>query len=408
VRRDLVVTAAACAVFVVLSASLGSAWSGSAAISDLAVYERIGNGVEQGAVPYRDEAVEYPPGALPAFVLPALVSDDHESFARAFAALMVLCGIAAIVLTAVALRHLPASVLRVGVPAVAPLLLGALLLTRFDLYPAALAVGAVAAMLAGRDRLGAGVLGAAIAVKLWPGVLVPLLGAWVWRRRGRREALLCLAIAAVVVALVFLPFFIASPDGVARSVWRQLDRPLQIESLGAAILLSAHHVAGMPLDWESSHGSQNLTGTVAVLTAVATSVAQVLVLAWLWVRFASRPADPARFARYAAATVVAFVAFGKVLSPQFLIWLLPLVPLVVGRRGLVACALLVGACLLTRGWFPDRYWALVKEFDEPASWLVLVRNLLLVALLVVVAGPVSARARAPARSPSPAPSPGRT
>jgi Glycosyltransferase family 87 len=407
VRRDLVVTAAACAVFVVLSASLGSAWDGSAAISDLAVYERIGNGVEQGAVPYRDEAVEYPPGALPAFVLPALVSDDHESFARAFAALMVFCGVALIVLAALALRQLPASVLRVCVPAVAPLLLGALLLTRFDLYPAALAVGAVAAMLAGRDRLGAGALGAAIAVKLWPGVLVPLLGAWVWRRRGRHEALLCLGIATVVVALAFLPFFVASPDGVARSVWRQLDRPLQIESLGAAVLLGAHHVAGMPLDWESSHGSQNLTGTVAVLTAVAASAVQVALLVWLWARFASGPADPVRLARYAAATVVAFVAVGKVLSPQFLIWLLPLVPLVVGRRGLVACGLLAAACLLTRGWFPDRYWALVKEFDEPASWLVLARNMLLVALLVAAAGPVSARARTPARSPSPAPSAGR-
>jgi hypothetical protein len=402
------VTVAACAVFVALSASLGSAWDGSAAISDLAVYERIGNGVERGAVPYRDQAVEYPPGALPAFVLPALVSDDHESFARAFAALMILCGIAAIVSTALALRHLPASILRVGVPAAAPVLLGALLLTRFDLYPAALAVGAVAAMLAGRDRLGAGVLGAAIAVKLWPGVLVPLLGAWVWRRRGRREALLCLGIATVVIALAFLPFLVVSPEGVARSVWRQLDRPLQIESLGAAILLAAHHVAGMPLGWESSHGSQNLTGSVAVLAALATSVAQVAVLVWLWVRFATGPAHPVRLARYAAATVVAFVALGKVLSPQFLIWLLPLVPLVLGRRGLVACALIAVACLLTRGWFPDRYWALVKEFDEPASWLVLARNLLLVVLLVVAAGPVSARARAPARSPSPAPSPGRT
>jgi uncharacterized membrane protein len=405
--RRIAVPAAACVVLLVLGASLGSVWDGTAAISDLPVYERVGNAVEAGAFPYRDEGVEYPPGALPAFVLPALVSSDHEGFARAFSVLMLLCGVVAVALVAVALSHLPASTARVALVAFAPLLLGALLLTRFDLYPAALAVGAIAALLSGRDRLGAGVLGAGIAVKLWPVVLLPLLAAWVWRRKGLREAGLCLGIAGAVVMLAFLPFFVVAPEGVSESVWRQLDRPLQIESLGASVLLAAHHVGGMPLGWESSHGSQNLTGTVAVVAAVVSTVVQVAVLAWLWITFARRPAEPARLARFAAAAVVAFVALGKVLSPQFLIWLLPLVPLCAGRTGLAASALLAVACLLTRGWFPDRYWSLVKEFDELSSWLVLARNLLLVTLLVVVSRLVTATARAPARSPSPAPSPGR-
>ena len=54
--------------------------------------------------------------------------------------------------------------------------------------------------------------------------------------------------------------------------------------------------------------------------------------------------DPERLIRYSAAAVVAFVAFDKVLSPQFIIWLIPLVPLVGGRRGLVASALLAPGC----------------------------------------------------------------
>jgi hypothetical protein len=409
-RRDLYATVAAVALFVALCATLGSVWDGTAAVSDLPVYERIGGAVENGELPYRDTAVEYPPGALPAFVLPALLSDDHEGFARVFAGLMVLCGAAAIVLCAFALARVGAGSGRLLLPATAPLLVGALLLTRFDLYPTALAVGALAALLAGRDRLGAGVLGGAIAVKLWPAVLLPLLVAWCWRRRGRREAAVCLALALAVVAVLFLPFFVASPEEVARSVWRQLDRPLQIESLGSALLIASHHVAGLPLGWESSHGSQNLTGAVSVVAAVVLTLAQVAVLVWLWVRFARGPAEPARLARYAAASVVAFVALGKVLSPQFVIWLLPLVPLVAGRRGLVACALLAAACLLTRGWFPDRYWSLVFDFDQRASWFLLVRDLLLLALLATVAWPraLRARGRERARSPSPAPSPGRS
>ena len=84
--------------------------------------------------------------------------------------------------------------------------------------------------------------------------------------------------------------------------------------------------------------------------------------------------------------MVAFVAVGKVLSPQFLIWLLPLVPLVRGRRGFAASALLGLALLLTQVWFPIRYFDLVA-FDPFPSWVLLARDVVLVALLVVLTAP---------------------
>jgi hypothetical protein len=86
-----------------------------------------------------------------------------------------------------------------------------------------------------------------------------------------------------------------------------------------------------------------------------------------------------------AAALVAFVAFGKVLSPQFLIWLIPVVPLVYGRRGLTASVLLAAALLVTQLWFPYRYWDLALHFGALESWLVLARDLLLVALFAVLA-----------------------
>jgi hypothetical protein len=103
-----------------------------------------------------------------------------------------------------------------------------------------------------------------------------------------------------------------------------------------------------------------------------------------------------------AAALTAFVALGKVLSPQFLIWLVPLVPLVAGRRGVVASALLAAAIVLTQLWFPFRYWDLALEFDLAASWLVLVRDLVLIGLLVALwpgAGGGAAARRLPAHAP---------
>jgi uncharacterized membrane protein len=278
-----------------------------------------------------------------------------------------------------------------------PLLLGNVVLTRFDLWPAALVLAALAALVHGRDRLGHGLLGAAIAAKLFPGVLVPLALAYVWRRRGRREALVCLGVLAGVVAAAFVPFLLLSPDGLAYSFGRQLSRPLQLESLGAAIFLAGHHLLGLALEMRSGHGSQNLAGTGPAVAAVVLSIAQLAVLAWIWLR---RPATAAELVRWSAAALVAFVALGKVLSPQFLIWLAPMVPLVAGRRGLVAGALLLVALVLTQLWFPYRYWELALEFDGRASALVLARDLVLLALLVVLVR--GGRAGAP-RSRPPAP-----
>ena len=360
-------------------------------IVDTPVYETYGNAMERGKVPYRDFRLEYPPGALPVFVLPTLRTErgDHDAYRGAFQSLMLFLGLAAVAMAAVLLQGLRASRTRVAASllaiAVFPLLLGSVVLTRFDVWPAALTLAALAALVWERDRLGLGLLGVAVVAKLYPVVIVPLAVAYVWRRRGRREALVCLGILGAVVVLVFLPFLVLAPDGVAHSVGRQLGRPLQIESLASGLFLVAHQVAGIDIEMRSSHGSQNLDGTGPAVAAALLTLLQLAVLAWIWLR---RPGTAEELIRWSAAAVVAFVAFGKVLSPQFLIWLALLVPLVGGRRGLRASMLLAAALVLTQLWFPSRYWDLALEFDAVSSWLVLVRDLTLVALFAVLATPL--------------------
>ena len=380
-----VAAALAAALFLVSWGLLHTAWYDENEIADIPVYELYGTEIESGAVPYRDLRLEYPPGALPAFALPALLSDDQKGFRDVFEWLMAACGVAAVLFAAVALAGLRASRARtaaaLALVAGFPLLLGSVVLTRFDLYPAALVAGALAALVHRRDRLGFGVLGAAVAVKLYPAVLVPLAAAYVWRRRGRREALVCLGVAAAVVALAYVPFLLVAPGGVAHSIGRQLSRPLQIESLGAAFYLAAHHLLGVDVEMRSGHGSQNLYGTGTWVAAVLLSIVQLAALVWIWLR---RPGSAEELVRWSAAALVAFVALGKVLSPQFLIWLVPVVPLVAGLRGLRASALLAGSLVLTQLWFPSRYWDLARHLDPYPSGLVLARDLVVVALLVIL------------------------
>jgi hypothetical protein len=216
-------------------------------------------------------------------------------------------------------------------------------------------------------------------------VLAPIGLAHVWRTRGRSEAIRCGLVFLATVVVVFAPFVALAPGGVLHSVTRQTNRPLQIESLGSAVLLALHHLGGLgSLHESTSHGSQNLAGPgVRVVAALSTGL-QLAAIVAVWLLY--RRGRLGLFAASAAA-VTAFVAFGKVLSPQFLIWLVPLVPLVAGRRGLAACALLLAAMVLTQIWFPSRYWAFARGFREWEAWVVLARDLVLVALFAVLTTP---------------------
>jgi uncharacterized membrane protein len=367
-------------------------------IVDTPVYQDYGEAMAAGQVPYRDFDLEYPPGALPVFWLPTLGPADH--YASIFEALMAVCAVAMLALVLRALVSLDASATRLLVVAVLvglfPLALGSVVLSRYDLWPAALTVAALAAVLGGRDRLGLAVLGLAVTAKIYPLVLLPPILVYVARRRGGREAAAGFGVFALVLALVVLPFLIAAPGGLVDSLQRQLQRPLQIESLGASILLAAHRLGLYEPTVVSTFGSQNLEGSLPDALALAQTLVQAAALVAVWLLFARGPATPERLVVACAGSVVVFVVFGKVLSPQFLVWLVPLVPLAAGRTGLTVAALLGAALVTTHLWFPTRYWDVVAL--EPAGWLVLVRNLLLVALAAVLVAATTERARAGPRS----------
>jgi hypothetical protein len=218
-------------------------------------------------------------------------------------------------------------------------------------------------------------------------VLTPLVIVHVWRTRGPRAAVAWAVGLVLADAAIFLPFAVLSPAGLRASFHAQISRPLQLESFGGAVLVALHHIAGTSLHVVTSYGSQNLEGTGTHAAEIATTVAGALALLTVWVLYAQRDADGERLVAYAAAAVAATLAFGKVFSPQFVIWLVPFVPLVRGRRGIAASSLLVAALVLTQLWFPQHYWPLAQGFAQRESWLLLARDLAVVALATLLAWP---------------------
>ncbi len=385
--RLLTVIVVALAVIVwAVPLQLAPVWADTV-ITDIPVYREVADSVLDGQVPYRDFDLEYPPGALIPFLLPALAP---VGYGEAFSVLMLLALIATALGAMATARALGFDRHREAVAGVAialsPLLLGNLVETRFDLVPTALVAWALWAAASGRHRLAWGLLGGAALVKLFPLALVPALLILHLRRSGGAEAIRGAAIGAGVFVAGLVPFALLSLSGTWDLVQYHLDRPPQIESTASAYLLSLHALADVPVAVENSFGSQGIPGSAASTLALATTLAALAAVVALLVTYhgglkGTRPPGDARLMVAAsAATLAALMAGGKVLSPQFLVWLLPVGFLIAGRFAWTAAGGTVLAMLLTQAYFPSDYWDLVA-LQSTQIWILVLRNAVIIGLV---------------------------
>jgi hypothetical protein len=377
--------------FIVSWVLIHHGWFTHKLLQDTTVYAHYSALVKRGFTPYLDFKFEYPPLALPLFLIPGWIAGGSwHVYERTFELMMLACGLATVGLGAwlLARERVTTTRLAAGVAlgALTPLLIGPVILSRFDLFPTLLTIAALAAVFTNKPRTSFVLLGLGVAAKAYPIVLVPLVLVYVWRNFSRREALIGVAWFAGIVAVCYLPFVAIAPDGVAWSFRDQGTRPLQIESSAASLWLAAHQLIGLHLKTFFSHGSDNLYGHPPTTAASVMTFVQWFVIAVVWITFALGRATRERLVLTSAAAVCAFLFLGRVLSPQYLIWLVPLVMIAPGRRGFAAVGLLAVAMILTQIWFPQRFNEL-KAFLPLESWAVVARNGVLLVLLGTLAWP---------------------
>ena len=354
-------------------------WSDES-VNDLFVYRSFAEPVLDGGLPYRDVAFEYPPLAAPAIALPGVLGTGEESFRWAFALWTLAAGVAVVLLCGALARATGGNPRRAMLAvALMPVLCGALVRTHFDLLPVALLLGGLLLLCRDRPRAGLIVLGLGAMTKLFPLVAVPVALAWLVARGRRREAWQGALACAVTIAVVAGAALAVSADGAADAVRYHLDRPVQIESSPAMVLLGLDAAGVGDAVSVSSHRSDGLLHDAS--GAVAALLAGVMV--GLVVLLASRVGrTPRELVLASLAAVVAFALFGKVLSPQFVIWALPLGALALAWRRHALAAAVALAAILTQVEFPAHYFDVVAR--EPlALVLVAARNAALLAALAL-------------------------
>ena len=241
-------------------------------------------------------------------------------------------------------------------------------------------------LLASRRWTAAGaVLGAGFALKLTPVLLLPLALLVADRKRAPHVAL-AFAVASV---LPFVPFIFSGRDGLLYVFSYDAARPLQIESLlrdaqSARPSLRARRAPRRFVRLDQHRGPR--TRRLAALSPWLALLAVLLVYVILWRVRARLRAHPPDVAFAALAVVLVAVSLGKVLSPQFLIWVCRWSRRPGERRDRAArrgraC---LAAVALTQVEFPRYYHALVRLEAAPIVIVAMRNGLLLAAAILAV------------------------
>jgi MFS family permease len=352
-------------------------------VNDLYVYRTFAAPVLDGELPYREQFFEYPPLAAPAIVLPGLLGTGEEAFRWAFAGWTFLLAAAVTVLCGALAARTGGDRRRALLAAAAmPFLCGAMLRTHFDLAPVALMLLALWLVVTERPRVGLAVLGLAVMTKGFPLVAAPVVLAWLAARDGRRAALEGGIVLAGTIAVVAGLALAASPDGFRDSISYQVDRPLQVESTPAAVVYALDGLGLGKAEGLGSHRSDGLEHPAGDAVATVLAAALLALVALLSVQVAARPGDRRAVVLASLGAVAAFACLGRVLSPQYLVWTLPLGVLAFSWRLPELAFAVALATVLTQIEFPALYHELVDREALPVM-LVCVRDAVLLAAVVL-------------------------
>ncbi len=278
---------------------------------DVHVYLGDARAAFTGVVPYEREFVEYPPvyflAVLPPY-LPTLALGE-PAYPWSFAAWMALWEALLVWLVGRCAWEATREAARARLAAWAYALSYACAgyaTTRFDGLPAAFAMMAVLAAMAGRAPGAAGLAATGALAKWFPGVLLaPLV---LEARKRPREALARLGAWLLVLALGTLPIVLLSQRGFLET-YRYHFRRIPNSETTHKLLSELGERTGW---WDLAPGAF----TLPLLACVV--VCWLLVAAWLWRTPAPWPART-----HAAALVAILVPFllgNKAFSPQFLLW----------------------------------------------------------------------------------------
>ena len=357
------------------------------------IYFDFASKVIHGQIPYRDFSLEYPPLALIFFIIPRLFADGWPLFSILYQVeVMVFAIIGAAVIYKIA-RRLGKPSWKLLLPYVIGILaIGPITGQQYDMFPAVLMLLSLYFFWTGKHKTSWLFLALGTLTKIYPFVIAPIYLIYYWKNRQFKPLVSGILVFATACLIVLLPFLVISPSSLLSLVNYHSQRGLQIESSYSSILLIADKLGLTSIKLSFNYGSWNLGGTVAALwskySIYVMGLGLLAAYGFIYRQIKIGKSQFTRLGAYCVLVITVLLITSKIFSPQYIIWLLPAVVLVLNRWKSTITLLFITIGVLTYLIFPLYYLDLVylKPFGVV---LLFVRDLFL--LILGIAAVVSLR-----------------
>ncbi len=352
------------------------------------LYFDYASNILKGLVPYRDFTLEYPPFALFFFILPRLAGHTWPIFSVYYQAEVVIFDLIGLwILYKIAYRWGKAPWTLLSVYTLGILAIGPIIGQQYDIFPAVMTLAAIYYFWTDRHTAAWALLALGTLTKIYPIALAPIFLIYYIRDHQYQRLWQGIASFAAVCLAIILPFLIISPSCLWSFYSYHAQRGIQLESTYSSLLLLADKLGFTHVRIEFGFGSWNVAGNAAnVLAKMSAPVLAVLLLltyGFIFRRSQKIRLQIDRIGAYSLLAVLIILITSKVLSPQYLIWLIPFLPLLTGRLRYAIWSIFVLIGVLTFIIFPVYYQQLM-DLSSRLVDILLTRDLLLVVMAILV------------------------
>ncbi len=291
------------------------------------LYFRYAEQMVSWNMPYSDFDAEYPPLAMVIILIPRLFSFDSFTYQIAFGVMVYVFLLSGLVWTyRMAERYTDKPGRAADYFIVFTMILLDFVLDRYDVFPMIMLIGSLYFFSKEKYTASWVMLALGTMTKLYPALAAPIYLIYFIKRKQYNQAAKGVGICLAIGIACMVPFLIADPDTMLMFLTYHMDRGLQTEAPVSTVLMLLGNLGVIDVSYIFNYGSDNIYGDIPDAIAKVMMPLMVVCILAVYVLYAVKSKEgrdafaDIHFAAFGA--VMMFMLVNKVLSSQYLIWII--------------------------------------------------------------------------------------